>query len=409
MRASKRSIKGMLMMLVVAAMVVPGAAQAAPADPTVIVFSNKVPEFAPWGIVGDPGWNDPVFGYDTIHPTSDALNDGSFGATYFMGVTDADSIVRIEITDGDVTLETEVWTAPTGSSQAIDGYDPGWFGLHVPNGFGGRDDNNRLVVTDLGIHEAETDPGVNPAEPPSSSDDAAHRGPSEITFRFTAIDPGTLAESATVEQTMTKYAGTKGDTRSPGILRGIKWPPAHWCHLAGKGADEPFDDNTLGGTGEGQCSSFAQSPIGAFPDVTWLFCIRETSNPHHLLDPSLPSNPFRSNYCSGTPSEHIPRGEVSIQGGFTDAPFAAQGIGSEITSVTVNVLQGGNQYMDLNALGRVGIIRNGPTAGFAANLSINDLEPNYPMGDLYQVVVNVTDAWGNSASFTSPEITVYPY
>lgn len=409
MRASKRSLKGLLALTVLGATMLPGIASAAAPLPVadVVVFGNKVPAFAPWGVVGDPGWDDPATGASTVYANSRPLDQVSFGGTYYFGVAEPDIIVDIHVSDGVNSFVTSTWTAPTGSTEAIDGYDAGWFGVGVPSGFPRptQDDYNVIYPTELGVHQAETDLDINPDG--SASDDAAHRGPSTITFTFIARNPVTNETALPVEREITKYAGTQDDVTAPAVTS-IKYPPAHWCHTGGLGANFPTQPGqNLGGQEDGRCSSFAQAPIGAVPDLTWVLCTRELSNPHHILMPSLPGNPFRGNYCRRDPNAHVPHGEAPIQGIFTDLPNGARGIGSEIASVTVKVFSGESVWLDLTP--KLATFRAGPTFGFSTTLRIQDLPPNYPTGAPYQVRISATDAWGRVTNIASPNITVYPY
>ena len=418
MTATKKRTTGLAAALVLASMLIPGSASAAveiTAD-SVVVYGHTRP--------GNPGADDPVFGSGSIFPISRPLGRGEEGHLYFEGNATPGSLVDVTVTDDfGNTISSTVQTGSVDADPDLNGYGPGDFGVGVPTANGpGRSadsDLNSIDVTPLGVHTAETDPAINPDGP--NSDNPAHWGPSPLSITFVARGKGADGVfgseddelSEPVVRQITKYAAWPGDVTPP-RLAGLHFPPEHWCHTSGTGMQEPFDGNHLGGESDGKCSDLAQAPLGAVPDVTWVGCLRETSNPHHIIDPTLPGSPFRGFYCRTSPGHSIPRGENSVQGRAVDDFEPRQteqdgtdtyGAGSEIAEVKIEVFHGEDPYLGPFVVGH----RFGARMGFTLPLQINDFEPSWPAGTTYTIVVTATDAWGNSASATSYEINVYPY
>lgn len=419
MSATKKRTVGLASALVLASMLIPGAAQAAPAINEVTIYGHVRP--------GNPGADDPVFGSSSIFPISRPLGRGQEGHLYFEGNASVGSLVDVTVTDGfDNVITSQVQTGSADADPELNGYEPGDFGVGVPSPQPGTrvadDDMNAIDVSPLGVHQAEVDPAINPDGPESTN--PAHWGPSELTATFVAREAGPDGVfnteddllSGEVTRTITKYAAWPGDTTPPRLAE-LHFPPEHWCHLSGSGMQDPFFEQNFGGTSDGKCSDLAQAPLGAFPDVTWVGCLRETSNPHHIIDPSLEPNPFRENYCqtdNGREQESIPSGENSVQGVARDdwepsdrEPEGTDtfGVGSEIAEVKIEVFHGEDPFLGPFTVGQ----RFGARMGFTLPLGINQFEPSYPAGTTYTIVVTATDAWGNSSSATSYEINVYPY
>jgi hypothetical protein len=143
------------------------------------------------------------------------------------------------------------------------------------------------------------------------------------------------------------------------------------------------------------------------------------SPPHPSWPEDFWTNPFDSEYCRAGASGSVPAGEARVQGLLTDDPGSSLGVASQIAEIRIEVFKGTELYMGpslncpdpdahcpfLDPSGRFG-----PKASYGIDLKINDFEANNLPGDpKYKVVVTATDAWGNSVTRSSPDITVYPY
>jgi len=411
---SRKRLTFLILLGVVGTIAAPTMSQAAVAAPTVTVFGNKKP--------GDPGCDSATTGCGVLFATSKAYGAGEAGQLYYKGVADPgvliDIVVDDELVDSDgIYVVSRVATASANADPDIDGYGPGEFGAGVPGGFS-QDTLNGLTVTALGTHMANVEAG------PSSSDPADWGG-STLYATFTARDRGADGlfdtaddvQSDPTTEPITKYAGTPNDARAPALSRTM-WPPAHWCHLAGKGANmggSAFGGPSMGGQNDGKCSDFAQSPFGAVPDVTWIFCTNEVSNPHKLIVPALPDNPFRQGYCNGPPGRYPPTGEAYIQGIATDDSPSSLGVASEVGSIKIQVTQGSDVYYTFDSEDAIvtrehaHITRVGTRLYWSMPMKIGEFEVNWPNGVPYKVTVTITDAWGHTSTASSPDIIVYPY
>lgn len=375
---------GLRLGLVVLAVAGPAARQGHAAGPVlsvVEVFSNAKP--------GDPGESDPVTGAATIHAKS-----LPYGAGYEPGQVYVRGNARVRGSD---TQQIAVDVVATdGSSEVVQSVTAS--DVDDPGGEIARGDfHAELRVTDLGVH------GV--ADPSSAS--PADRGESTITVTVVARDiaaclaaAGTVDErrscvtdrtkgvpSAPFTRLLTKFAGEPGDRWEP-LLSRLTFPPSDWCHLSSDGGVGGGEQSlTLGGDGQGRCGTLA--PL---PDLTWVPCA------------TIPNDaPARTAYCKVRQFEKVPRGAALVSGAATDdtSPF---GIASEIADVTVQMTQAGQVLREWHS-----ILRTGPSATWGVLVSINDFEPNFPGGTPYRVVVTVEDAWGNRASISSTNITIYPW
>ena len=420
MTAARRRIRSLLLLGIVASLVIPGVANAAPsAVSSVTVFGNKRPVDADCG--------DTLKGCSVVYANSQPFGaDGPHGSIYFEGLANPsqfiDVIVDDEPADTDGTfVRQQVTSAPAGSTLENDGYLPGEFGWHVPCGFRKCADLNHMPVTELGEHKADATAGP-------SSTDPADWGGSTLYVNFTVLEKGPDGKfltsddlkSTTVTKTVTKYAGSPLDNIAPQI-RGATFPPNHWCHLSGTGMKMGALGFSLGGESTGKCSDFAQAPLGAIPDVTWIGC----ADPHRILvDPSLPSlrNPLtqitgRSEVenCRTNQAQSIPKGEARLTGLIYDDHDGADGLASEIAEVKLEFLQGAALYRPTiiltdhfnNSMKTAN--RFGARAGYGLPIRISEFEPNWPGGVAYQLKITATDAWGNTATASSGDIWVYPY
>lgn len=337
----------------VVALVAPAARAEAPVVRSAEVFGDAQPQI------------DPVAAR-RLFANSRPFGMGVAGLAHVRGNATPGSTVRVTATDGvhsvAINLRTEPRDDPNGDVTAGD--------------FSGA-----LEITELGVHIAGGEPG---------SSDPAHWGGAEIVFDFFASISG--VESPGVSRRLTKFAGTPGDVTPPGVDRQT-WPPRNWCHLSGSGFT-----GLLFGDARGKCADPGTgSDPPALPDPTWVACAPWPGV-------GAPLNSDRS-LCARDPARSVPAGEALVSGVADDLPFAAYGVGSEIGDITITVRQGEKAVLGPYR----SILRYGPRASWGRVVRINDLEPNYPTGEPYVVVVEVRDAWGNLTETSSPPITVYPW
>lgn len=409
MIAARKGLRSLLLLTIVGSIVAPGVAQAAPNAPTVVVYGNQKP--------GHPQCADALYGCSVVFANSRPYgDDGPHGAIYYVGKADPDVYIDIVVddqatdTDGKF-IKTRVATAPTGSTEAIDGYDAGEFGVGIPSGFPRAGDLNEIQVTNLGVHTANITAG------PSSTNDADW-GKSTLYITFQAVNPANENDRSTlVTKTITKYAGAPLDTQKPALAR-VQWPPQQWCQLSGTGAKIPRANQHMGGESNGQCATFPPPIVGAVPDLTWVVCLEQTSQPHKFLRiPGIEGsdNPFRGEYCRTDSQRSVPTGEAALAGTVIDDVGTAYGLASEIASIKLEVFKGTALYRGPFSLtDSTAGMRFGARATYALVQKIKDYEPNWqpggaPADQLYTWKITATDAWGNSVTATSPAVTVYPY
>lgn len=263
------------------------------------------------------------------------------------------------------------------------------------------DFNAELEVTELGQHVAN---GTD-----STTGDSADWGGSELTVTITPRTTSGVTGAPFVD-TLTKYAGTPNDITPP-RLRNLRFPPAHWCHTASEGMQIPlfFTNVHSGSTQEGYCGDLSMDGFGALPDITWVACANLT--PTFDYQNTEPYRSFRNNgffeYCRTSPGNSIPDGYARVNGVIDDMPTNAYGVGSEIASMKIEVLQGTDVVQSKQMLSR-----SGPVGSYSFAWGINELAPNaYPQGanDPYVFKVTACDAWSNCSTATSYDIWVYPY
>jgi hypothetical protein len=384
---------------------------------------------------------------DTITPISRVHGSNVtdyLGIVMVEGNATPGSQVAVSLTDGTKSIIRVATAAATS--------DPG---LDVRAGdfevmFDPRTDLAHVVasVQELGGHTAPNN------TPTMANPTPADLGQTVLMIDAVAKESGVESEPLSLE--IFKQPATPGDTFKP-QFKSMRFPPEHWCHYSAQGAKIPGINQHMGGDTDGRCGTFSQSGMGAIPDATWVLCTRYTSRiPDQLpnafagADRSLidawdafcdlamgcggfqcQAEPFmgysmcsphcdeqcarafadqysslRSQYCRTDFDRSQPRGMAPLSGQVADNTTAANGIASEIASVTVVIKQGAatvRTYTDPFA-------RITSTSGsWGWELNINDFAPTYPNGTPYTIVVTATDAWGNSVSQTSNPINVYPY
>jgi len=397
---SSRTPRTIAVMLVLAALVVPGTTSAAtpPTIDSLVVFGNLRP--------GDPSTEtDPAL---ATLKTSETLfaNSRPFGFRYEHGIAFVEGVASGDLADGRLRLFIDIEATDGTSSitrtvtvQPVD--DPE---IDKEQGFFSA----QLDIWELGTHTA------TPGE--QASNDPADWGGTVIDFNVRArATDGTLGPIATEQ--LTKYAGTPRDTFAPVISR-LMFPPTQWCHLQAKSAQEPFDGNSFGATADGYCGDGA--PVMPF-DPTWVYCTEPApgvSLRDLTSDPSDSGNGAESlwanqNFCPSrsrhAPGQYMPQGHARVSGHVDDltAPNSF-GVASDIASVTIQIFQGVVKLREVQS-----ISRQGSQAGFGISLNINDFEPTdfglIPLADPYVIKVVACDAWSNCSEAQSDDIHVYPY
>lgn len=388
-----------VLLLVLAALTVPGASGAAtpPTIDSVVVYGNLRP--------GDPSpETDPALAAlktsNTLFANSRPFGRNEHGIAYVQGVASGDLsgdgrlrlFVDIVATDG-IRSITRTVTVQSVSDPDV-GKVQGYF-------------QAELNVWELGTHVATAGQ--------QASNDPTNWGPTVLDFNIRArATDGTLGPIVT--ERLTKYAGTPRDTFAPTLSK-LRFPPTNWCHLQARSAQFPGLGN-LGGTGDGSCGTAA--PVVPF-DPSWVYCTEpipgyslrdQTSNPNSSADnaDSLWAN---RNFCPGrgrhSAGHHVPQGHAIVSGHVDDfgAPNAF-GVASEIATVTIQVFQGDVKLREVQ-----NVLRQGPQADFGLTLNINDFEPTdfglIPLADPYVIKVVACDAWNTCATAQSSEIHVYPY
>ena len=384
---SIRKIRAVGALLVFASLViVPGSANAAaPSITSAEVFGNWKPEVVPAPTNMGPKTlfaNSRPFGLRYEHGTLFVRGNAT-------GDADGDGKLRLFI---DVVVEDVDGNQATRTVtvQSVDDPDIG----RAQGDF-----NAELTVTELGQHVAN---GTD-----STTGDPADWGGSVLDVSITPRTVGGLEGTAWTDS-ITKYAGTPNDVTPPAINK-ISWPPAHWCHLSSVGMQTPgflgpFGGQHLGGTREGDCGELSMDGFGAIPDATWVACVNFTPGYDYQN-----MNPLRTaQMCRTSPNNSINIGHAKVSGVIEDLPTNALGVGSEILSLKIEVLQGATVVMTKDVLSP----RDGTTAGYSVAWNINWLAPNaYPQGEYDPYVFKVTacDAWQQCTVRTSHEIWVYPY
>ncbi|MFP5224680.1 MAG: hypothetical protein ACLGH3_03840 [Actinomycetota bacterium] len=404
MRDLSRFSRSIIALAALIGATLPVAADAAPiAGPRVycmIAFNDEIPDRCdPATFRHEPQYIGKLAPSIEVYPSQ-------AGVLYVEGNADPGAKVTVTVTDGDKSM-TEVVTALAAPDPGT-GERRGDFRVAFDPV---NDPNETASIAELGRHTA--DPGDDPltVSPPGS-------GLTRLTVIATAEMGG--IEGTPLEVFVDKYAASAGDTQAP-VLKGLKFPPAHWCRYSSRGAQMPGVNQHLGGDDDGRCGTLSMDGVGAIPDATWVFCVKETSELPDLVrnglvdlqsmfpggpycDYNCMSNPFRGNYCRTNAARTVPHGEAPVIGLADDS--RNDGTGSEIASVVIEVFQGStllDRWDDRFARA------TSTTARWGFVLKINDFEPNWPGGVPYVVKVTATDAWGRVSSAQSAPITVYPY
>lgn len=424
MKSWRKTAKVLAALATVALSVQGPASAASPRfDPNLTrVFGNVKPD--------DPGCADPVTGCLTLYPNSAPYGAGyELGQLYIVGQVDNFTVasdgrlkvfVDVAVTDQVSTVSKTVTVQPVSDPSLGDQGLLGYF-------------HAEIRVTELGSHSVSDSGGVTPLTVTLLARNA-------INSETATLPNSTYPDDIVV----TKYATTGGDTFKP-VLSKVTWPPANWCHFSSKGGQIPtfiFGNQNMGGEHNGDCGDFA--PI---PDFTWIFCIRETSQPHKVFNdfwygvvrPLMPApealpteippevkpfyasirdlcnrvsaqfgclgtqnNPFRGNYCRDSEPRVVPSGHAVVSGQADDSNASYKV--SEIADITIQMTQGDTVLREYR-----NIIREGMRAQWSFNMPINDFEPNFFEGDPYVAKVFVTDANGNIQTAQSDPITIYDW
>jgi hypothetical protein len=383
---------------------------------------------------------------DTITPISRLFgptHESNLGTVMVEGNATPGSSVAVEISDGTKSIIRVATAAATAdpSNDLRKGDFSIWFDPRTDLA------HTLATVQELGSHSAG--PGATPTMPNPSAADLG-----EVVLTITAVANVAGIDSDPLSIEIFKQAATPGDTFAP-QLRNLRFPPEHWCHYAGRGAQIPGFGVSMGGDTNGKCSDLAYSGLGAIPDATWVLCTRYTSRipdqipnafaegdravieafdavcelaqdcggfqcqgfgGYSMCEPHCDEqcarefadqyNELRSQYCRSGFDHSYPKQHAPVSGRAVDYHDAAGGLASEIKSIKITINQGPaviRTYVDHFA-------RNTSTSGsWGFELNINDFAPTYPGGTPYTITVEATDAWGNKATAVSNQINVYPY
>lgn len=390
---------------------------------------------------------------DVITPLTRLYNYGSnvndyLGVVKVEGNATPGSRVTITISDGVKSINRTATAAPSPDSNY--GQRAGDFEvLFDPT----RDfSQGPLSVQELGSHSAG--PDAFPTMPNPTPTDL---GQTVLTVSAVAL-VGSIS-SAPLAVEIFKRPATPGDEFGP-ELGSLRFPPQHWCHYSGRGAQagpssQGQESLHLGGQADGTCSSFAVTGLGAVPDVTWTLCTRYTGRlpdevPDGVIDaqralidahrgacdlaagcagadcslygcvpacdrgnPSCDPhsqaelyNTTRNLYCRVPENQSMPTQHAPLSGRADDLAGGPDGFASEIRSVVITITQGEEIVRTFtDAFART----NSTSAAWGWELNINDFAPTYPGGTPYVITVTATDAWGNATEESSQPITVYPY